>query len=105
MLAMLAEYDGSLSQVMNNYPRYDIVKMKIPLEQFDIEEFEDLRLKIAKELGGLVNEEDGIRVDLDQGWVHLRKSGTEPVIRLIAEGETRQIAEDLIGRVRKLLSM
>ena len=49
--------------------------------------------------GGAFNYDDGIRVDLDQGWLHVRKSGTEPVIRLISETGSPEDAEDMVSRV------
>jgi len=49
--------------------------------------------------GGRVDTSDGVRVDFDDGWVHLRPSNTEPIIRLIAEAQTAQRAEALIAEV------
>jgi phosphomannomutase len=47
--------------------------------------------------GARVSDTDGIRLDVDAGWVHLRASNTEPIIRLIAEGRTAAEAEALIA--------
>jgi phosphomannomutase len=46
-----------------------------------------------------VNTADGVRIDFDDGWVHLRPSNTEPIVRLIAEAPTRERAWELIDEV------
>lgn len=45
--------------------------------------------------GAQINLEDGIRIDCDEFWVHLRKSNTEPIVRVIGEGRTPQKAEEI----------
>jgi phosphomannomutase len=52
---------------------------------------------------GRLNRVDGLKIDLDQGWVHLRKSNTEPIIRLYAEAGTVEEAEALAGEVMKCI--
>jgi len=47
-----------------------------------------------------VNRVDGTRVDFAQGWVHVRASNTEPIVRIIAEAEDEATADDLVQRVR-----
>ncbi|MCH8260389.1 MAG: phosphoglucosamine mutase, partial [Planctomycetes bacterium] len=46
-----------------------------------------------------INTSDGIRVDFTEGWVHLRPSNTEPIVRLIAEAETQEAAAGLMHKV------
>jgi phosphomannomutase len=48
-----------------------------------------------------VNTEDGVKFDFPDGWVHLRKSNTEPIVRVIAEHSSREAADELAGRVMR----
>ena len=54
------------------------------------------------DLEGNVNTADGVRIDFADGWVHLRPSNTEPIVRLIAEAQTEERAEELVGQVASL---
>ena len=51
-----------------------------------------------------VNVVDGVKFDLDEGWVHLRKSNTEPIIRVYAEAESAEAAAELAGRFKEELN-
>jgi phosphomannomutase len=55
---------------------------------------------------GTVNTDDGVKLDFPDSWVHLRKSNTEPIVRIIAEAKSMDAARDLVGRfqdeIRKL---
>ena len=44
--------------------------------------------------------EDGLKIDLDNGWIHLRKSNTEPIIRIYTESHSQVIAEHLAAKVK-----
>jgi phosphomannomutase len=50
-----------------------------------------------------VNDIDGVKFDLEEGWVHLRKSNTEPIIRIYSEAPTPQEAEELANRFKRAL--
>lgn len=101
-LTLLAEKQVKCSELRASYPSYEIVKRKISLSaSTDID-------KILEQVEGEFNEEklnrtDGLRIDFTEGWVHLRKSNTEPVIRVIAEGKNRKLAEDLAAKVMELI--
>lgn len=102
MFNHLAEENVSMSQLKKSYPSYEIIKTKVQLNPTtDIEAI----LKTVKNayLEERLNEEDGIKIDFTDGWVHLRKSNTEPIIRIIAEAQTRQEAQDLIDQIQKLI--
>ena len=51
-----------------------------------------------------VNEVDGVKFDLEEGWVHLRKSNTEPIIRIYAEASSPEEAQELADRFATRLS-
>lgn len=102
ILQLLAERKEKLSQVMTLLPRYVIVKTKAPLD--DIADVGSLRSRLEAELeGATVNDDDGLRFDLSGGWVHIRKSGTEPVVRIIAEAGDEAAAQALIDRCRRAI--
>jgi len=102
VLQLLAERGEKLSQVMTLFPQYVILKTKAPLK--DIADIGSLRPRLEAEFeGATVNDDDGLRLDLGEGWVHIRKSGTEPVVRIIAEGQDEGVAKALIGRCRRAI--
>ncbi|MCX7743564.1 MAG: phosphoglucosamine mutase [Flavobacteriales bacterium] len=102
-LSHLAETKMKASELKQTYPAYIISKNKIELTP-DINV--DLVLdKIAKKYAGKpVNTEDGVKIELGNEWVHLRKSNTEPIIRIYAEStdenKAHALAEKMIEEIR-----
>ncbi|MBN1158929.1 MAG: phosphoglucosamine mutase [Bacteroidales bacterium] len=92
------------SDLRYRYPDYHISKNKMELsEDADIENIiQHLKNKYHK---AEINESDGLRIDFDEEWVHLRKSNTEPVIRIISESRSmekaRQLAQQIMEDVNK----
>jgi phosphomannomutase len=102
VLQALVESGGSLSQMMDNYPKYVIVKQKVPSDTAP--DFEELADRVKRLFpGAQFNLDDGLRVDLGDSWLHVRRSGTEPVIRLIAEAGDSAQALALIAKARSLI--
>ena len=106
-LTQLAESGLSCSQLRKKYPNYTISKNKIVLpEGADPDQLLSAFEKAYARHE--VNTVDGVKVDMPEGWVHLRKSNTEPIIRLYAEAESKQVAERLAGEadetIKKLIS-
>ncbi len=106
-LTHLAESKLSCSQLRKKYPNYTISKNKIVLpEGADPDQLLSAFEKAYARYE--VNTVDGVKVDMPEGWVHLRKSNTEPIIRLYAEAESKQVAEGLAGEadeiIKKLIS-
>ncbi|MGW8317384.1 MAG: phosphoglucosamine mutase [Bacteroidales bacterium] len=99
-LSQLAESGLACSALRKCYPDYTISKNKIELpEEVDKEQ---LLARFEKEFPQVdVNTTDGVKVDLPEGWIHLRKSNTEPIIRLYAEAATPEGAEELANQARK----
>ena len=94
-LSHLASKKMKCSELRNSYPVYEIIKNKIELSpETDV----DAILKSLEHVYSLekVNTTDGLKVDFEEGWLHLRKSNTEPIIRIYAEAPTRSIAEKLV---------
>lgn len=102
ILAMLEHGRRSLSELVRTIPRYAIVKRKVDLASKDAARPAVERLA-AHYRSQRVDLQDGVRVDFDhlngggQGWLHVRASNTEPIMRLIAEAPTRAQAEALLN--------
>jgi phosphomannomutase len=106
-LTHLAESGLSCSELRKKYPNYSISKNKIVLPEGA--DPDRLLSAFEKEYAQYqVNTVDGVKVDMPEGWVHLRKSNTEPIIRLYAEAESAEEAERLAteadSTIKKLIS-
>ncbi len=99
-LSHLARSKKSIKQLRNTYPDYFISKNKITLDRsIDVSEvFEKLRIKYK---GQPVNSEDGLKIEFDNDWVHLRTSNTEPIIRIYAESNFEKTADNIAMRLMK----
>ncbi len=103
ILQLLAEHGGALSSLKASLPPYAIAKAKIPLGEAAPEEV--LR-RIADQQKGKarITTDDGVKLDFDDYWVHLRKSNTEPIVRIIAEGATMERARKAVQEYTALIS-
>ncbi len=99
VLQALAEEGLSLSKKAASLPRYFIVKEKVALKG----DFALAEKSLTKRFSGRVTEIDGIRIDMESGWVHLRKSNTEPVVRIIAEARSIEEARSLVKEAGAVL--
>ncbi len=96
-LSLLAEEGVPLSVLISRLPRYHLIKRKAPAGGVDRANLENmLRSEFAD--SGSYDNRDGVRVDLPEGWVHLRLSNTEPIVRIFAEARTNAEAEALSQR-------
>jgi phosphomannomutase len=93
----------TMSELKHSYPNYEIIKQKIDLNP-DTNVKNLLNIVKNKYLSERLNEEDGLKIDFSNGWVHLRESNTEPIIRIIAEAKTKDEAEKLIEPILKLIN-
>ncbi|MCD6380210.1 phosphoglucosamine mutase [bacterium] len=99
ILQSLTNQGLSLGEKLKRMPHYNIIKEKRSYEG----NFPDLVEEAKRLFKGKVNSTDGIRIDMDEGWIHLRMSNTEPVIRVIAEARSEEEAQDIIRRSDSLL--
>ena len=98
ILQLLAETDQPLSRLVEQIPRYEMIKQKMTLPPEKIRRFlQRLRENAAD---ARLDASDGLRLDWDEGWALARPSNTEPVIRFFAEAPTRHAAEILLRRLR-----
>lgn len=80
-----------MSTLKRSLPQYFIVKKKIEIGTSNPDEV--LKKMVEKYKSAKINQDDGLRIDLDDHWVHLRKSNTEPIIRCIVEAKSKEDAE------------
>lgn len=98
-LQHLTEKGISLSQLKEQLPNYFIAKKKIELADANPDEVINqlfYRYKDHK-----TNTDDGLRIDFNDHWVHLRKSNTEPIIRIIVEANKKNLADSLAEKYLK----
>lgn len=101
MLEMLATTGQRVSQLVSTIPAYTIIKDKLPMKAGMTERaIERVKQQFAQER---LDTQDGIRMDTDQGWVHLRPSNTEPILRIIAEAKDEATARGMIDQIRACL--
>jgi len=105
-LTQLAERKISVKQLRESYPNYFISKNKIQLTpEIDVDKIlSTLEQKYQDEKITII---DGLKIDFEEGWVHLRKSNTEPIIRIYAESEGEEkansFAQKMISEIKKLI--
>jgi phosphomannomutase len=98
VLQQMAEFNGTLSDYRAALPQYVITKSKIGVGSSNPDAvLESLAAKFAG--AGAINRDDGLKIDFERSWVHLRKSNTEPIIRIIAEAPTALEANDLVKKM------
>jgi phosphomannomutase len=97
-LSHLAKQKQTVSKLRASYPNYFISKNKIELTQ-DIDVDAILSAMKLKYKENDVNDIDGVKIDFPDSWVHLRKSNTEPIIRIYSEAPTSKQANDLANLI------
>ncbi len=97
-LTHLAQTGKTVKELRATYPNYFISKNKIELgEDVDVKHvFEQIKTKYAAQP---INTEDGLRIDFDNNWVHLRTSNTEPIIRIYSESGSEATANELAKKI------
>src|SRR5688500_7466359 len=96
ILQLLLEDDTPLSAIVGRFPRYSIVKDKMDRPNVSLEAvYQALREEFADATADL---QDGLRLSWPDRWVHVRPSGTEPIVRVIAEARTEDAARELVSR-------
>ena len=97
-LSHLAIQNKTIKSLRQSYPDYFISKNKIELENgFDVKTiFEKIKKKYKNQP---VNTDDGLKIEFDTDWVHLRTSNTEPIIRIYAESDYEMKANNIASRL------
>ena len=104
-LTHLVRHGNGCRSLRHSYPDFHMVKDKLNLPDVDVDA---ALLALRSDIEDAeVNDVDGVKFDLDEGWVHLRKSNTEPIIRIYAEASTpeaaRALADDFTARLNRHL--
>ena len=96
-LSLLSEKKISVSELKKTYPLYFMSKKKIDLNSATNVDsiLESIKNKFNNDKINLV---DGVKIDFPDSWVHLRKSNTEPIIRIYSEAKSQKIADDLANK-------
>ncbi len=96
-LSLLAKSKLKTSNLRKKYPEYNIIKKKISIQNLNVDQI----LKNIENNFKQYNPStiDGVKIDFPEGWVHLRKSNTEPIIRIYAESNTPENAEILADKI------
>lgn len=100
VLNRMSQTDQTVSEIRKTLPNFEIVKDKVLLEGIDVDQ-------VLDEIKGMypdaeINTLDGVKFTWDSSWVHLRKSNTEPIMRIYAEAETVEKAQDLADSIKSI---
>ena len=99
VLQLLAERNLKASDYRTSLPDYEIIKQKIELSSLGVDA-DKLLAQVAETFKKYQpNRTDGVKIDFDEGWVHFRKSNTEPIVRVYSEAKTKEEAENLAAKV------
>ena len=97
-LNLLAERNISILELKQEYPSYFMSKQKLQLnDDLNFEAIE--RFLIDKYSSQKIDSVDGLKIDFKDSWVQLRKSNTEPIIRVYSEAKSQESADDLANSV------
>ncbi len=102
-LTHLAKSGLKCSELRKKYPNYVIAKKRIPLDPG--RNFKVILDAVRKEFhDGEIDERDGMKIEYPYGWVQLRMSNTEPIMRIYAEGRTLEEADNLADKVISIVN-
>lgn len=102
-LTLMAKSGKKVTELKAGYPQYAIAKNKIQLTP-DIDVDAILEAVKEKFLDENITDIDGVKIDFEDSWVHLRKSNTEPIIRIYSEASTMEKADALAEDIKKVIA-
>jgi phosphomannomutase len=105
ILEAMATTGETITERIERLPCYHIIKRTIKTPSGDVSKILNNLKKwyLKQDLSVRLSEKDGIRFDWDTGWIHLRASATEPVIRMILEWKNQDVAEEKALEIQTLL--
>jgi phosphomannomutase len=103
ILQLLAERDLKASEYRDSLPDYEMSKQKIELSNLGMDADELLKKVTEVYADQNPNTVDGVKLDFDEGWVHFRKSNTEPIIRVYSEAKTKEAANQLADKILSVI--
>lgn len=101
-LTLLAKSGKKVSELKKQYPAYAIAKNKVELTP-DVDVDAVLKAVKTKYASEKITDIDGVKIDFEKSWVHLRKSNTEPIIRIYSEAQTIEEAEALGNALKNVI--
>ncbi|MDF4222140.1 phosphoglucosamine mutase [Maribacter sp. M208] len=107
-LMLMAEKGGTVAELRASYPSYFMSKKKIQLTPgLDVDGI--LKSMAEKYVNEEISTIDGVKVDFEENWVHLRKSNTEPIIRIYTEAKSQieadALADRIIGEIKTIAGL
>lgn len=103
ILELMAKENKTIKEIVAEIPKYEIVKEKLEVAKIDENSFlKNIKSKFPK---SKITSIDGIKVDLENGWLHVRSSNTEPIVRIIAEAKTKKEAKELIKTAIEIIKV
>ena len=103
LLTSLALKDKSISKVFEELPKYHMLKEKIKIDANL--NFNEIKIKLKSAFQNYsFNETDGLKIENKSSWIHVRKSNTEPIIRIYIESKQEEISKSMFNSVKKALS-
>lgn len=100
ILNLLAMENKSLNQIYKLFPKYYIKKTSVKLDDSSLETIDKIKKKFNNEN---IVEADGLKIIWDDEWVHIRKSNTEPILRIIAESKSMSQSNKLIKLIKNMI--
>jgi phosphomannomutase len=97
----MTQHTQKVSEIFKSMPQYVMVKDKIGLGSVDPQSILD---KMEQKFSDVKSDKtDGLKLSWDNSWVHIRKSNTEPIIRIYAEAPTQSEVKELVAKVKSIL--
>ena len=102
-LSHLSELNIKTSELLDVYPKFYMIKDKINLnENFDFDQLKNKMKEFYKEQD--IDLRDGVKIKFDESWLHIRKSNTEPIIRIYTEAKSQLKCNEIIEDFKNLIS-
>ena len=102
-LSHLSELNIKTSELLDIYPKFYMIKDKINLnENFDFDQLKNKMKEFYKEQD--IDLRDGVKIKFDESWLHIRKSNTEPIIRIYTEAKSKLKCNEIIEDFKNLIS-
>lgn len=101
VLQSVSERGINIEELVSAMPHYHIVKEKSAFGG----SLPDALDRLESEFEGRADRTDGLRIDMEEGWLHVRPSNTEPVVRIIAEAESETMAAELVRRAEETMGV
>ena len=102
VLNRMVQSKKSLHKIFKGLPQFTIIKDKIKLDELDFEEVRKAALAVFVDV--LVDDRDGLKFIWPDRWLHMRKSNTEPILRIYAEGTDIAVAKGLIKTLKSVIN-